>query len=472
MPKGDVKKGFARYLLILLLIIVAAFLVTIVVMLFSPFKNILGFQYMVYNTSDRIFRTTADQPINFSTIEEINIDCNYSNVVIERVLKLDYDAIGIENNCKGFATSKDDTSFNCEVYFSDESNKILNIEVSEPKGFLFFDKEINIKIEVPATSNYSLENTRINIINTSGTINVGNVYQLSNNPSQSNVNNYLDINNLSIKTERGSIYLNEFLENELEYLFIKSSSGSTTFRHENMIINQSLEIHSKSGNTKIQNITYNGSNNNGLVFDLNNGKLNAYGIDGNIMLNINSGYLDIENLTGSLNANDSVVQMNNATITINNIDGDISLPFANDSKINIGTMTTNSQIYVRGNSSNVNVEELRGKAFIETKSGQVNIHSYSDDLDIKTQSGDINIIYESQTLNNQLNFKSETGAVNLSVLSQLAFALFAYDNNGNDSSNIYVEFQPDKFSNPLIINNGSKYINITTNGHISISFIY
>lgn len=472
MAKGNLKKGFATYLFILLLIIVAAFLIVLVVMLFSPFKNILGFQYMIYDMNgEPIYRTNSDETITFADLDEININCDYANVVVERSLQVDRDAISVINHCKGFANSDDNTNFVIDIYFSNNDTSVLNIDITEPEGFLFFDKEITISILVPAQSSYALENTAINVTNTSGNIVIGNPTLLSNNEETTGNLSNIEVNNLNLKTNSGQISLNRHLNGQLDNIFIKTNNGSVISYVPSLTIANNFELHTKSSIVNIPSLTYTNTEGNGIILDLNNGQFQSTNISGYVVLNIDSGYLDIETLQGSLNANDSVVQMNEATITINTVDGDISLPFANNSTINIGQMSANSQIYVRGKESNVQVDSLRGKAFIETTSGNVNIHSYADDLEIKTDSGAINIIYESQAINNELNITSQSGNVNLSVLSNLAFALYAYDANGNDSSNIDVQFQADVFSNPLVVNNGSKYINITTNGFISVAII-
>lgn len=472
MAKGGVKKGFATYLFILLLLIVAAFLVVIVVMLFSPFKNVLGFQYMIYETDgEPIYRTSANETISYSEIEEININCGYANVVVERSQEVDRDAVKVENRCKGFANSSDNTNFSIDIYFSDAGNSILNIDVTEPEGFLFFDREITISILVPAQSSYALSNTAINITNTSGNIVIGNATALSNNPDVTGILSYIDVNSLNLRTDSGQISLNRYLNGTFNDMFIKSNTGRVVSYISDMTISNNFELHTSSGNVEFTNLTYTNARGKGIVLDLNNGEFQANTLSGYVVLNMDSGYLDITNLQGSLNANDSVVQMNDATLTIDSVEGDISLPFANNSTINIGEMSTNSQIYVRGTDSRVQVQALRGKGFIETTSGDINIHSYADDLSIKTESGNMNIIYESPVINNEVNLTSQSGDINLSVLGSLAFALYAYDANGNDSSNIDVQWQADVFSNPLVVNNGSKYINVTTNGIINVSLI-
>ena len=163
MAEGKIKRGFAAYLFILLMVFVAAFLIIIVVMIFSPFKNVLGFKYLSYNMSNNIVQTSSEQDIDFSTIDELYVNCNNANVVIQRDNNIDTDTIRIENTCKGFARSSDNTSFDYNITLTGASNDILNIDVHEPEGFLFFDKTVTISILIPAKSSYNFENTDVNI---------------------------------------------------------------------------------------------------------------------------------------------------------------------------------------------------------------------------------------------------------------------------------------------------------------------
>ena len=46
---GKVKKGFGTYMFIFLLMLIAAGLIVLLVMMFSPFKKVMGYQYIYYN---------------------------------------------------------------------------------------------------------------------------------------------------------------------------------------------------------------------------------------------------------------------------------------------------------------------------------------------------------------------------------------------------------------------------------------
>ena len=193
MAKGKVKKGFASYLLVLLLAIVATFLILITAMLFSPFKNILGFQYFKYNEEELVFAATGDredQYFNYETIEQINVDCGYANVKVERIFTQDKYGVKFEKYLSGFARSDQNTDFTYEVSYTDYSKKELNVKVHEPEGFLYFSKTLTISIFVPVEKEYNLSNTAINIANTTGNIYIGNNEKVFHNADLS-ARNYL-----------------------------------------------------------------------------------------------------------------------------------------------------------------------------------------------------------------------------------------------------------------------------------------
>ena len=78
-----------------------------------------------------------------------------------------------------------------------------------------------------------------------------------------------------------------------------------------------------------------------------------------------------------------------------------------------------------------------------------------------------NSIYDS------LDLISQKGRVDFAVKSNLKFVLKAYNSKGNlrSSSNIHVELYDNRFTNPLVVNNGTKVVSITTDSVININLI-
>lgn len=478
MAENKMRKGFATYLMILLLVVLAAFLIVIVVMLFSPFQNILGFQYMTYNVSDGYqFRTTAGQEINFSNIDEINITCQNATVKVEREVQVQGDAIKLENYCKGFARASDNTAFNYEIYFTEDSS-VLNVEVQEPEGFLFFDNRVIISIIVPANSSYALENTKVNINNTSGDIMIGNQTKLVDDESQSSLKNSIYLNSFDVRTNSGNVYLFSYIDDTFDDVFIKTDSGRVRMFSTDYNITNSIELHTSSGIFDLNNINYTGSSDNqNIVFDVQNGSFTVNSINGNVKLNVDSGYININSMIGNLSSSDSVQQMNSAEIRITNMNGDLSLPFANNSTVQVGSMSQNNQVFIKGTGSNINIGKMDGYSHIETTSGNVNVTNYSNDMTIKTTSGNINVSYDSNVTDSNLVFSSTSGRIDIGIRSGFkCIAEFLNTSGNRDNSKVDIQFVVEDFTNPLLINVNSEQdegsmMTVTSDADITISLI-
>lgn len=479
MADNKVKKGFATYLLILLLLILGAFLIVIVVMIFSPFQNILGFQYMIYNDDDFKVKTTAGQTIDFSTIDEINITCENASVKIERYIQAPGDSIRLENYCKGFARASDNTSFNYEIYFSDSQNSILNVEIHEPEGFLFFDNRIVISIIVPAESTYSLENTKVNINNTSGTVMIGNQTRIIQDETVSSLKNSIDLNSFDIRTNDGNVILYKYVDSNFDDIFIKTNTGSVTMYSDMYNIINSFELHTTSGNFNLNDINYIGSltDEENIMFDIQNGSFVIDSVSGNVKLNMDSGYLKVNSLIGNLSSSDSVQQMESAEIRVVNMNGDLNLPFANNSTITVDTLNQNNQVFIKGTGSNINIGKMDGYAHIETTSGNINITNFSNDMTLKSTSGNIDVNYDSNAIDSQLTFSSTTGEIDISIRSGFkCIAEFLNTKGNRDNSKVDIQFYIEDFTNPLLINVNNEQdqgsiMTVTSDSNITLTLI-
>jgi hypothetical protein len=75
---------------VLLIAIVAAFLICVTIMLFSPFKNILGFQYFIYNSNDYVYNVTnaEDKEVfDFSKIDFVITEKPLADQELMEILK-------------------------------------------------------------------------------------------------------------------------------------------------------------------------------------------------------------------------------------------------------------------------------------------------------------------------------------------------------------------------------------------------
>ena len=479
MADNKVKKGFATYLLILLLIIVAAFLIVIVVMLFSPFQNILGFQYMTYDVNNYVCETTSGDLINFEDIDEINITCASASVKVERSKSVSRDSIRFENYCKGFARAGDRTAFGYDIYFADDQSSVLNIEVQEPEGFILFDSTVAISVVIPADSSYSLENTKLSINNTSGAVMIGNQTRITDDETVSNIRNSINLNSLDVRTNSGNVILYSYIDNTFNDVFIKTNTGRVTMHLDDYNITERIEFHTANGIFNLNNINYTGSQTNleNIVFDVQNGNFYVNSVSGNVSLSMESGYLSIDDLTGNLNSIDSVNQMDTAQIYINNMNGDLNLPFANNSTVNIGSLSQGNLVFINSTSGNIDIGEMDGFADIKTTSGHVSVTNHSDDMTIKTENGNIDVVYDSDSIDSELNFSSTSGRIDIKIRSGFkCMAEFRNSSGEKDNSRVEIQFYITDFTNPLFINVNSEQdtgslMYVSTDGNVSVSYI-
>ena len=316
--KGKVKKGFTTYLLILFLALIATFLIIITIMLFSPFKNILGFQYFTFKNDIFVFNADGDSEdkyFNFENIDNINIDCSFAKVNVERYYNIDNYAIRFENKMTGIARSEQNTDFNYEVYYSNQFETELTVKVHEPEGFLYFNKNITISVLIPTKMDYTLDDTAINITNTSGSINIGNNTKVLSIEGQ-DYRNYITIGELNIKTNSGKTTIYPYTNSEMNNLNIKTEDGAIEVKKDLNVLGN-FEIYSKEGDIEFKNVAVSNS----AVLNLNDSKFYVPTLNGNVELTIKNGYFDVDNFYGSLLSNNAVEQMSKATLNIKYFSG-------------------------------------------------------------------------------------------------------------------------------------------------------
>ncbi len=465
MAKGNVKKGFASYLLVLFIAIIAAFLIIVTVMFFSPSKNVLGFKYFKYDDKKVLVHPTGageDETFDFRNVENIDINCNYSNVKIERVKnKVNFGGFELRNVCSGFAREDQETDVFFEAKFLDSAKKHISVTVREPEGFLFFAKNITVSILLSTDIVESLENTSVNINTTYGNIYVGNVTLPQVADSQTTL---IKIASLSAKCTSGRFVM---LDNVVSVndLFIKTTNGNIETKQPLNVNN--IEVYSSSGKISLKDIYANNA-----VFNLSNSQFYAEKLNVRLMakLSLKSGYFDIDNFKGTLSSNEMVNDMDSARIKIKDVDGVISLPNVNESSVNIMKASLDSQIYVGGTSSKINIQNCAGAVWVETSSGNVDLATTNAFASVKTKSGDINLSYmPSQT--EGLEIVSSSGEVHLKVPVSLKFILEAYGTNGNmRTKGVTVETFDKDITLPLVINQGTQIIKIVTNENVSVNF--
>lgn len=452
---GKVKKGFGTYMFILLLALVAAFLIVMLVMIFNPFKKVLGYQYVYYKDSEEFSNVKGGDTgtiFDLGSLEEIKVDCNYAEVTIVREYDLQRNKITIDHNIAGFASENADVDYSVRMYYqAGSNNKILCIDVEEPECMVYFAKRVAISIQLPRTDKTDFENTKINISNTSGNVNVG---------FGEAGTDKLNIKQLDIKTTSGKISFGGILGNNIENVFIKNEKGTV---ETGDLTTDNFSFITSSGRAKF-NTLYVREN---CQLQIGNGEFAVNNLIADASVQIENGYLDINKAYGNIDGNDATQQMKGASVTINEVNGNVSLPFVNNARINIKSIK-NGKLYVRGTTGSVNVEDMQGYAWIEMTTGSVSIKSNTA-FEIVTSTGKIDASITGATLSKPATIKSEKGEINLGLSSSIACKINATFANGTtrDSNNVSIEgITYPTF--PLQLNNGTVALNLTTDSRINI----
>ncbi|MBQ8909010.1 MAG: DUF4097 family beta strand repeat protein [Clostridia bacterium] len=457
---GKVKKGFSTYLFILFLMLVAAALVTLLVMIFRPFKEVLGYQYICYSdevTKDKVTDGSSDDLLDFSSLEEIQINCSYATVSVERPKDCKKYSITFKNFVTGFASADANIKFSYNIYYENGSNdKVLCVDVHEPEASLYFAKNVSVSICLPDKEDANLENVELNIENTSGNISIGCVTASS---------NKITLASLKLQTTRGRIYLGAGLDGAIDKIFIQTKRGGIDCPI-NLHAQDYFTLNAKSGTLNFNNLSFGAGNL--ATINIGNCEFRAGTVIGDINLKMLAGYLDVEDFIGDISANNPAEQLSAATITIGEVWGNLSFPFANSSRINIGKFG-GGKFYVKGTSGSVKLGETNAFAWIEMTTGSIDIKACYD-FEAKTTSGKINAVIDRSDVMDEINITSKKGRVKLGVPSKLEFILNVYNTDGEmrNAGSVNVEGFDGMFELPLVINNGNKPINITTNSKVEV----
>ena len=467
MAGDKVRKGFLFYVLMLLLFVVAIFFILVVIMVFNPGMNLLGLKYFSQMRDYRVVEVMPDgqnvEYINLSNATDIVVDGNLINFEIMRDQNIEHTTIEIENYQTGFAQTGQNTQFSYSVEYSVQENSraLLSINVTNAEGFLYINNNCYVRILIPKDETINVNNS-LSVSTDGGSIVLGGGQALLNEEDS-----YFNFSNVNLHTDSGTILFGQFLDTTFSQLSINNENG--TFRSSKDIVldnNAVLNISGKSGNFEFANIAENGYAS--INYNLASGSFSAANISCDIDLRTTNSIIDIQNLKGDLQANDLVNKMDGANLTIGQVTGVISLPFANNSNITISD-ASQAEIFINSNNSQINIDKLAAGSWLETKQGAINV-SLAD------TSGNINLVSETANINidgnvemqNMLFVSSVSGSVTLNYSPQASFTVSFYDSQGQVRNNIQAEGYEDIFTNPLFVNGGGAQNSISTDGAISL----
>lgn len=368
---GKIKKGFFFYFGLFVLLLVAAFLVCLVIMMFNPGKSVIWMQYFTSNTHFLIEKTTGEDShaIDWGEVREIYITTDYANVVVENNSDPARQGNGVYilNKAKGFAVSKNAVPFS---YTVTQTGTRVEIDVTCPKGFLYFSKNVEIAVhKSQRVAGAKLrDDLKVNIVTTDGDVDIGG-------PSTKAAVD-AKLAQLSVKcTGKGDVQFSQnFDPSLLTKLEVTTAAGS--IRGNKIFSSNSTNVQGLQTNCDVNLKTYAGD----IVFDnlLANGKaISLSNQKGNIKIgNLSAENLKFEDCTqgnyvlDSVSANVDFTYSEDSIATPNFIFGDVAGDFTFSA---IGANAKPS-IDIKSVSGKLQVS-TNGSLRVQKASGSVDVHS-------------------------------------------------------------------------------------------------
>ncbi|MGN1201542.1 MAG: hypothetical protein ACI4R8_04740 [Candidatus Caccovivens sp.] len=171
MAQGTIRKGFFFYFGLFVLLLISIFMICLVVMMFNPGKPVLWMQYFTGNEHYYVAKTTDGNVIDYNSLTNIEIDCGYAQVAVQRNKQYNENGIHIFNNAKGFSAASNAVDFG---YTTTLSGTTLKIELTEPNGFLYFSKDIQIVLNSNVETSFSYDNIKLSVNTIDGNVVLGN----------------------------------------------------------------------------------------------------------------------------------------------------------------------------------------------------------------------------------------------------------------------------------------------------------
>ena len=425
MAQGKIKKGFFFYFGLFVLLLIAVFMIILVILMFNPGKTILWFQYFTSDSEPyEIVQTTDTKETidlsSTSTIENIEVDCSYADVIIQKSNKIRKDCIVIENNAKGFATSQQAREFSYSVVKKDQ--KTLAITVIEPVGFIYLSSDITITINIfynesDKSASGDFSNIGFNIKTTDGNVDVGGSTFETSKIAPKNIyaettkgdiilrgtSVLSNAENLSFKTDNGGIVTIDSCTNGigLNNGNITLSTNKGTIDFDIIKVNNSgkVYVHSNSGNIVCDNL------------EADTIEINCY--EGNFRL----GEVNCQELTFTPSEN-RIISPN---VIINKLVGDFILSSSESAN------------------PDIEIGVLEGNIDLHNISGSIKVGEIVDGYVYATlKNANFEVAFANQTTSTNDNYiADETGSTTAKITFKGAFInnMKVITNNGNISFN-------------------------------------
>ncbi len=413
------KKGFMFYLGFLLLLVFGAALVMLVILMFSPGTELLGFKYFS-NSQTISHETTSDDSKTVLNLgeagkySEIQIEAGYANVAVQNTNEYGKHSITIVNNSKGFVMAKDAVDFKYSILVE---GSVLKVSVTEPTGFLFFSRDVQVIVHIANRDANPFTSTKFKITTDSGNIRIGS-------PEGKPYSYDLDVGAIDLKTNSGEISLQTTTNYDKDSQIQTFSTASLNIGSGKFT--SSVNTFKTMGNMYLQSTS---------------GRFTMpYAVaEGNIYIKTESSTYEMK----KMRADGVFIETQNGYFNIEEIDSSVKFPSADmnvDSTHLVSKKITGDLTVVSGNNMNINVQNVMGNTNISTTSGSVTIGDGKDTgvygaAAIKTQSGKIKV-YICDGNDKIKDFTTDNAEIELYLLGQAKTIVTTNTKSGTSKINM------------------------------------
>ncbi|MDE6583342.1 MAG: DUF4097 family beta strand repeat-containing protein [Clostridia bacterium] len=447
MAQNQIRKGFFFYFGLLILFLVTLALIFMVVLIFSPNKDFIGLRYFSYTSTVSVTELSGEESakIDYSKVKTIEIDCGYADVSFKKGGENWHDGIHIRNDAKGFTTAANAIDF---TYTATLENNKLTVKLTEPTGFLYFSKNINVVIYATSNSNF-LDGKEIIVRATDdGNINLGESCHVNSVDEKS-----FSLTSADVRTEKGDIYIRNSLvldnnKQGLDHKYVDALSlttGSGKIEYvkgdqgvDKFEIPESCDVKLKTANGRINFNHIKGKN---LTIECENGSvsINNLELTGTCKMNCKQGNYKFGNVKGKLDFTTSENTMISPDIDITGtLTGDLIL--SNSTAGASPNVTINKivgDINITSNDGGLKIKDsikgrltVLGSGSFYVEAGLWNCEGKAN-VNIQLKDGNVTLnLKDSFNSNEYNNIATEKGSITLNMTSKAKFKAETYSFHG------------------------------------------
>ncbi|MBE7076079.1 MAG: hypothetical protein E7375_03335 [Clostridiales bacterium] len=416
MAQGHIRKGFFFYFGLFVLVLFAAFMICLVVMMFNPGKTVLWMQYFTGDETIFVDETTDDSKsaINIADVDNVVIDASISKVTVVKNKDYANDGIYIINKAKGFAGAKSNAQFS---YSAKLEGSTLKVSVTEPNGFLYLSKDLEVVVFLNSEKNNNLNHLNLTVKTETGNVYVGEtdtgakaVYLKGLNISTTKGNVYLrqnlntsDLQSLSVKTNSGDIYASrEIVDNGKAMLGLEISCNAN-FETEKGTI--AFDILKASGKT-INIVCDEG------ITDISRLYANE------VRIACFQGNFRFGSVYANVSFNDSANTLLAPNLIADYIQGNFTISGGSEAKPDINVKKIDGLVNIVADNGSVIIKEA-ARSVVITSYGAMKVEliagaSNTEQISIRNKSGDIKLGFKGVALGN-VDVKSESSKSDVTI---------------------------------------------------------